>query len=156
MDDLTVTGPHKNFEDIKKIDENGIEYWEARELMPFLAYTDWRNFVSVIDKAKEACSNSGQKITNHFVDLNKMIKIATGTNKETTRIVSDYKLSRYACYLIAQNGDTTKKPISIAQSYFAIQTRKQEIFQQLNEAEKRLFIRDEVKDHNKKLFSTAK
>ena len=156
MSDLAPKGPQKNFEDIKKIDDNSIEYWEARELMPFLEYTDWRNFVSVIDKAKDSCSNSGQKVNNHFVSINKMIKIATGTNKEATRLVSDYKLSRYACYLIAQNGDSTKRPIAIAQSYFAIQTRKQEIFQQLSEEEKRLFIRDEVKDHNKKLFNTAK
>lgn len=84
-DDLIPSSPHKNFEDIKHIDENGMEYWEARELMPLMDYTDWRNFSSVILKAKEACRKSGQTIGNHFVDINKMIKIATGTDKETVR-----------------------------------------------------------------------
>lgn len=155
-DDIIVKAPHKNFEDIKKIDENGIEYWEARELMPLLEYTDWRNFNSVILKAQEACKNSEQSIGNHFVETNKMIKIAVGTAKETTRLIQDYKLSRYACYLIAQNGDSSKQAIATAQTYFAIQTRRQEVFQQLAENEKRLFVRGEVKDHNKKLFATAK
>lgn len=155
-DNLTIKSPHKNFENIKKIDGNGVEYWEARELMPLLEYTDWRNFNSVILKAQEACKNSEQTVGNHFVETNKMIKIAVGTAKEATRLIQDYKLSRYACYLIAQNGESSKQAIATAQTYFAIQTRKQEVFQQLAENEKRLFVRGEIKDHNKKLFTTAK
>lgn len=155
-DQSPISSPHKNFEEIKKIDENGIEYWEARELMPLLEYTDWRNFSSVMIKAQEACKNSKQNIGNHFVETNKMIKIAIGTAKETTRLIQDYKLSRYACYLIAQNGDSSKQAVATAQTYFAIQTRRQEVFLQLAENEKRLFVRGEIKDHNKKLFATAK
>lgn len=150
------SSPNQNFEKIKKLDENGVEYWEARELMPLLEYTEWRNFTSVIFKAQQACKNSGQVIENHFVDINKMIKIAAGTPRETVRLIPDYKLSRYACYLIAQNGDPSKNAIAMAQTYFAIQTRQQEVFQQLNEYQKRLFVRGEIKDHNKKLFATAK
>lgn len=145
----------KQFESIKHVDENGLEYWEARELMPVLEYSEWRNFTNLISKAQESCKKSGQNIEYHFVDVNKMIKIATGTDKEAYREVNDYKLSRYACYLIAQNGDPSKTPIALAQTYFAIQTRKQEIFDNLGEAEKRVFIRHEVKDSNKKLFDTA-
>ncbi len=151
------TSPSKNFEQIKKVDENGIEYWEARELMPLLGYSKWSNFQSVvIEKAKLACKNSGQDVFDHFTDVGKMIIIAKGSPREASRSVQDYKLSRYACYLIAQNGDSRKKEISLAQTYFAIQTRRQEISAQLEDNEKRLFIRDEVKDHNKKLFQTAK
>lgn len=90
------SSPNKDFESIRKIDENGIEYWEARELMPILGYEEWRKFVGVIDKAKEACKESRQTAENHFVGADKMIKIATGTAKETTRVITDYKLSRYA------------------------------------------------------------
>lgn len=156
MDSTLSTSLNKSFEDIKKIDENGLEYWEARDLMPLLEYTDWRNFIGVIQKAQKACKNSGQFINYHFVDIDKMIIIASGTPKETTRFIQDYKLSRYACYLIAQNGDPSKRAIATAQTYFAIQTRTQEIFQQLNKNEKRLFVRGEIKDHNKQLFATAK
>jgi DNA-damage-inducible protein D len=95
-------------------------------------------------------------VTDHFVGVDKMIKIGKGTRKEAVRKIEDYRLSRYACYLIAQNGDSRKQEIAMAQTYFAVQTRKQEIFQQLNQDQKRLFIRGEVKIHNKKLFETAK
>ena len=154
-DYLVVNSPHKNFEGIKKIDEFGIEYWEARELMPLLEYTDWRNFNKVILKAQEACRASKQIVENHFVEVSKMIKIATGTSKEAIRSIPDFRLSRYACYLIAQNGDSSKVPIAAAQTYFAIQTRRQEIFQQLDEGEQRLFLRGKVKTHNKELNATA-
>ncbi len=148
-----ISSPHKNFEEIKKIDENGIEYWEARELMPLLGYVKWKNFDEVvIRKAKNACDKSGQTITNHFADIGKKVSIGSGAERES----KDYKLSRYACYLIAQNGDSSKQEIANAQTYFAIQTRRQEVFQQLAENEKRLFVRGEIKDHNKKLFATAK
>ena len=121
--------------------------------MPLLGYDTWRSFEEVIRKAKRACMSSGQIVENHFVDVDKMVKI--GSN--ATRTVVDYKLDRYACYLIAQNGDSTKKEqIALAQTYFAMQTRKQEIFQDLAGTEKRLLIRKEMVDQNKRLFSTAK
>ncbi len=150
--DIIIKAPHKNFEEIKKIDENGVEYWEARELMPLLDYDKWSNFDSVvIAKAKVACTNSGQTVANHFADVGKMVRIGSSTERE----IKDYKLSRYACYLIAQNGDPSKRAIATAQTYFAIQTRRQEIFQQLPENEQRLFLRGEVKTHNKALNTTA-
>lgn len=143
---------NKNFESAKRIDENGIEYWEARELMILLGYDKWQNAEAVIDRATKACMNSGQDVKNHFTDISKMVEI--GSN--TFRKIKDWKLDRYACYLIAQNGDPVKPQIAYAQTYFAIQTRRQEIFEQLTEADKRLFIRGEVSEENKKLFSTAK
>lgn len=145
-------GPHKNFENIKKLDANGVEYWEARELMPLLGYTEWRNFQEVIGKAARACINSGQAIDDHFVSINKIVKIGLDSRRQ----VVDYQLDRLACYLIAQNGDSNKPQIALAQTYFAVQTRKQEIFEQMDDSQKRLFVRGEVSLHNKKLFSTAK
>lgn len=143
---------HKDFESIKKIDENGIEHWEGRELMPMLSYPRWEAAEEVIGRAKKACINSGQDINDHFRQVVKMVSI--GSN--TVRKVRDYQLDRYACYLIVQNGDPKKSVIALAQTYFAIQTRKQEVFEQLSDKERRLFIRDEVTEHNKKLFSTVK
>lgn len=147
-----ITASHKDFESIKKIDENGIEYWEARKLMPLLGYENWQKAEEVIARAARACINSGQDVDNHFNHSVKMVQI--GSN--TVRRVKDYKLDRYACYLVAQNGDPNKPEIALAQTYFAIQTRRQEVFEQLPDAAKRLFIRNEVSDHNKKLFRTAK
>ncbi|OHA47392.1 MAG: DNA damage-inducible protein D [Candidatus Taylorbacteria bacterium RIFOXYD2_FULL_36_9] len=140
------------FEELKKIDKDGVEYWEARGLMPLLDYPNWQKAEEVITRAAKACINSGQDVDNHFNRLVKMVKIGSNAVRE----VVDWKLDRYACYLITQNGDPKKVVIAIAQTYFAIQTRKQEIFEKLSEAEKRLFIRGEVSDENKKLFSTAK
>jgi DNA-damage-inducible protein D len=151
-EEVTLTGPLKDFEKIKKIDQNGIEYWEARELMPFLGYDKWSNFEEVIRKAAAAALKSGQEPENHFADIGKMVPVGSGAMRE----VKDYKLDRYACYLIAQNGDSSKSQIALAQTYFALQTRKQEIFEKLSEAERRLFIRGEVKTSNKKLAGTAK
>lgn len=142
----------KGFEDIKKVDGNGVEYWEARELMPLLGYKKWEKAEEVIGRAARACINSGEPVDNHFHQLVKMVDI--GSN--TVRKVREWKLDRYACYLVAQNGDSKKQEIALAQTYFAIQTRKQEVFDTLSEAEKRLFIREEVTEHNKKLFRTAK
>lgn len=147
-----INSLNKNFESIKKVDENGVEFWQARELLPLLSYDKWQNAEEVIKRASRSCINSGQPVENHFTDVSKMIE----TGKGAVRQVKDYKLSRYACYLIAQNGDPKKPEIAMAQTYFAIQTRKQEVFEQLSEADKRLFIRGEVAIENKKLFSTAK
>ncbi|MEK7168410.1 MAG: DNA damage-inducible protein D [Patescibacteria group bacterium] len=150
-----LKSPNKHFEEIKRNDENGIEYWEARELVKVLGYKEWRKFALVIGKAKVSCSKSNQKIDEHFVGIDKMIKIAPNRFNQASRKIADFKLSRYACYLIAQNGDPRKKEISNAQTYFAYQTRKQEIFQGLNDIEQRLFLRGKIKVHNKELNSTA-
>lgn len=147
-----VNSLNKNFESIKKIDEDSVEYWEARELMPLLGYEKWQNSEEVIARAKRACINSAQAVGDHFTGVSKMVWIGSSTKRK----VRDWKLDRYACYLIAQNGDSKKIEIAMAQTYFAVQTRKQEIFQQLSQDQKRLFIRGEVKIHNKKLFDTAK
>lgn len=150
--DLTLSSPHRDFESIKHTTDRKDEFWTARELMPILSYSNWRNFEIVLEKAKRACVTSGQEVTSHFVDTIKKVKLGLGGIRE----VKDYKLSRYACYLIAQNGDPSKEPIAQAQTYFAIQTRRQELFQNLGEDERRLFIREEIKKQNKQLFSTAK
>ena len=153
MADFELSEPAQGFDSVKKISpKSGIEYWHAREIMPLLDYTSWQNFDGVIRKAKQACLASGQVIENHFIDVIKMVKIGS----KSTREITYYKLDRYACYLIAQNGDSKKRPIAIAQTYFAIQTRKQEVFQHLADTERRLLIREEMKDQNKRLFSTAK
>ena len=151
-----VNKTEKDFESIKHVDENGTEFWYARELMTMLEYSKWGNFIKVIDKAKESCKNSNMNVLDHFADVGKMIIVAKGAERE----INDYKLTRYACYLIAQNGDTRKKTIALAQTYFAVQTRKQELtrqeYEQLSEDEKRLYTRKNVKDKNKYLFNTAK
>lgn len=144
------------FEKIKKINDHGKEFWSARELAKILDYSDYRNFENAIEKAKIACQNSGQDVKLHFGDVTEMIKIATGTQKEALRGVSNYHLSRYACYLIAQNGDPRKEEIALAQTYFALQTRKQEISEQLMEDGKRVALRGEIKEGNKHLSSVAR
>ena len=147
---------NKNFEEIKHIDENGVEYWYARELMHILEYKQWRRFESVIDKAKQTCENSGISAFEHFVDVGKLSKRANNAEVE----INDYKLSRYACYLIAQNGDSRKKVIALAQTYFAVQTRKQEIsekeYSMLTEDEKRFYQRDLTRKGNYSLNIAAK
>jgi len=151
-EEITISEPSKGFEDIKHIDENGVEFWAARELMGLLGYSKWSNFQEVINKSKKSCINSIQMINDHFADIGKMVIIGSGT----ARKLDDYKLDRYACYLIAQNGDSSKPEIALAQTYFAVQTRKQEIFDNLPDMGKRLFIRGEVSSENKKLFKTAR
>ena len=144
------------FDSIKHIDENGKEYWEARELQKALEYTEWRKFSKVIDKAKKACKTNNSNVSYQFVDINKPI---TG-GKGNIQYVNDYKLSRYACYLIAMNGDPRKKVIAEAQNYFAVQTRKQELteeeYNRLSEEDKRLYRRRQTKDGNKILYGIAK
>lgn len=151
-EEILLSGPHKDFESIKHLDENGVEYWDARELGPLLRYSEWRVFEDLIRRAAQACLKSAQKIDDHFVADHKMVEIGSST----VRKVANYRLDRYACYLIAQNGDPIKPEIAQAQTYFAVQTRKQEILDQLPDNEKRLFIRGEVSTQNKKLFKTAK
>ena len=137
-----IDNTNKSFEDIKHIDENGVEFWYARELMPILQYSNWQNFEKIIDKAKISCENSGISVFEHFIDVNKLSKRANNAEVE----IKDYELTRYACYLIAQNGDSRKKVIALAQTYFAVQTRKQEISEKeyslLTEDEKRFYQRD--------------
>jgi DNA-damage-inducible protein D len=134
------------FDDIKHIDENGGEYWEARELMNVLKYTEWRNFKQVIDKAMISCKASNFSTSYHFVDFNKMISLGKGAKRET----NDYHLSRYACYLIVQNADPKKENVALGQTYFAVQIRKMELneeeYAKLTEDEKRLYRRKQTKD----------
>ena len=150
-----VNKTEQDFEKIKHTNENGIEFWYARELMTVLEYKQWRRFEQVIERAKEACKNSNINIDDHFASVGKIVKAGA-----TSKNIGDIKLTRYACYLIAQNGDSRKKAIALAQTYFAVQTRKQEItrqeYEQLSEDEKRLYIRQNVKNKNKYLFNTAK
>ncbi len=144
------------FESIRHIDEYGNEYWYARELMKVLDYSKWNNFAGGIDKAKNACINSNINVTDHFADIGKMVSIGSGAKRKQ----KDYKLSRYACYLIAQNGDSRKESIALAQTYFAVQTRKQEInekeYSELTEDEKRFYQRNLTKKGNYSLNQTAK
>ena len=152
INDITVTGPSQSFEDIKEVDKNGIEFWTARKLFPLLGYATWQAFDEVVTRAARAALNSGQIVDDHFSQLTKLVDIGSGGR----RAVKDWKLDRYACYLIAQNGDPKIPQIAVAQTYFAVQTRRQEIFDKLPDTEKRLFIRGEVTSENKKLFRTAK
>ncbi len=146
------------FEQIREVDKNGNEFWGARKLAKALEYTDFRNFITVIGKAKEACKNSGQLVENHLVDFNEVINHGKGAKQEYPSV----KLSRYACYLIVQNADPSKGVVAQGQTYFAVQTRLQEIKQMddynrlSSEDEKRLFLRNELKKHNTQLADAAK
>ncbi len=151
-ENLIINSVNNEFEKIKKIDNNGIEYWEGRNLMPLLGYSKWQTAEEVIARAAMACFNSGQIVDNHFHLLVKIVDI--GSN--TVRKVKNWKLDRYACYLIAQNGDSKKPAIAMAQTYFAIQTRKQEILEQFTGNDERLKTRSDITLQNKNLFSTAK
>ena len=147
---------NKTFEDIKHIDESGVEFWYARELMSVLQYSNWQNFERIVDKAKVSCENSDITVLDHFTNVNKMVPIGSGAYRKQV----DYKLTRYACYLIAQNGDSRKKVIALAQTYFAIQTRRQEISEKeyslLTEDEKRFYQRDLTRKGNYSRNQAAK
>ena len=144
------------FENIKHIDNEGNEYWDARELMIVLKYTKWENFKKVIDKAIISCKSSNNNVSEHFPDVRKVLEVGN----RAKMIVNDYKLSRYACYLIAQNADSRKKVVALAQTYFAMQTRKMELLERnynsLSEDEKRLYQRSLTKKGNYSLNQTAK
>lgn len=153
MSNLTAI-EYKSFEAIKHLSEDGGEFWYARELATVLEYVQWRNFQKVLDRAILACRNSGYAIPDHFAEVSKTIEMPKNASKQ----VVDYKLSRYACYLIVQNGDPRKEVIALGQTYFAIQTRRQEVadyFNQLDEDNKRLVIRGDIKQWNQMLVEAA-
>jgi len=137
---------HKNFEDYVHV-QDGVEFWFARDLQNLLGYDEWRNFLKIIEKAKESCETSGISVPDHFVDANKMVSLGSGAKRE----IEDLLLTRYACYLIAQNGDPRKEEIAFAQSYFAVQTRKQEIIEDHIRLAERLKARKHLKDSEKEL-----
>lgn len=146
---------YNTFESIKKYTDDGREYWYARDLKGVLDYAKWSTFTNVINKAKESCENSGISILDHFADVGKKVELGSGAVRE----IDDLMLSRYACYLIVQNGDPRKEIIAQGQSYFAVKTREREIqehFDELTEDEKRLAIRNELKNHNRSLAEAAR
>ncbi|MFO1369258.1 MAG: DNA damage-inducible protein D [Marinagarivorans sp.] len=151
------TQHHTTFESIRKEDSEGHEYWSARQLAKVLDYSEYRHFLPVLSKAREACNLSGYQVSDHFEDILEMVSIGSGAQRE----VEDVRLSRYACYLIVQNGDSSKLVIANGQTYFAQQTRRQELadeaqFTQLSENDKRVAIRNELAEHNKHLAAAAK
>lgn len=144
----------KTFEDLKHLTEEGVEFWYARELMTALGYSKWGNFIKVINKAKNSMESTDIGLSDHFADVGKIVEAGI-----TSKVINDFMLTRYACYLIVQNGDPRKKMIALGQQYFAIQTRKQELSEkqlnELSEDERRLVLRGDVTDFNKKLFKAA-
>jgi hypothetical protein len=137
---------HQHFEDYVR-DAGGIEFWYARDLQVLLGYKEWRNFVKVVDKAKESCQTTKHEIPDHFVDVNKMVPLGSGSERE----IPDIMLTRYACYLIAQNGDPRKEEIAFAQSYFAVQTRKQELIEERILLTERLKARERLRESESEL-----
>mgnify|MGYP001276995659 FL=1 len=155
VNEITKGGPGGNnspFERIKRTNDAGNEYWSSRDFSQILGYTDYRNFEQVIKKAKTACFNSGHRIEDHFVDITELIEIGKGGQ----RPVSSVYMSRYACYLIIQNADPGKEIVALGQTYFAVQTRRQEISEQEVEDKRRLLLRQEMKTHNVRLAGAAR
>lgn len=148
---------HKTFESIRQTDADGNEYWLSRQLGRVLEYSEYRHFQPVLERAKEACQNSGHPIADHFEEFLEMVEIGSGAKRH----IQEVRLSRYACYLIVQNGDPSKPVIANGQTYFALQTRRQELsdqarFDQLSEDQRRLMLRNEIAQHNKDLAAAAK
>lgn len=140
------------FEASKRTNEAGAEFWSSRDFAQILGYSDYRNFEQVVQRAKLACFNSGHRIDDHFVDINEMVIIGSNAKRE----VNTTLLSRYACYLIIQNADPAKEIVAAGQTYFAVQTRRQEVADQATENERRLLLRDEMKTHNLRLAGAAR
>jgi DNA-damage-inducible protein D len=151
---LPAPAGSNTFERIKRVSGEGHEFWSARDLARVLEYTDFRNFVTVIAKARAACSSSGHAISDHFVETNEMVNLGSGAQ----RSIEDWKLSRYACYLVIQNADPSKPLVALGQTYFAVQTRRQEMADDevVKEDKMRLLLRAEMKKHNKNLADVAK
>ena len=158
-DNFTIDDLLKSpFEKIKRINEEGYEYWSARDLSALLEYSEYRKFKNTIEKAKIACKNSSEDIFNHFAHMDDMVEIGSGAKRE----VEDVRLSRFACYLIIQNADPSKKIVALGQAYFAVKTRQKELIEieekkliESEENQKRLFLREEMKKHNKYLADAA-
>lgn len=151
--EMSIYG-QETFDSIRRIADDGTEFWYARELQKVLGYAQWRRFSETIDRAKEACENSGNRIEDHFANIGKMVPIGSGAERE----IKDIMLTRYACYLIVMNGDPRKEIIAIGQTYFAVKTRQQELienYDQLTEDQRRLRIRREMIEHNKSLAEAA-
>ena len=153
-DPLPVPATSNTFERIKRVTSEGQESWSARDLARVLEYLNFRNFQPVIEKAKEACAKSGHAVADHFADMRNMVSIGSGAQRE----LEDWALSRYACYLVIQNADPSKPLVALGQTYFAIQTRRQELAnaEALQENQKRRLLRAEMKTRNKKLAGVAK
>src|SRR5258707_10112492 len=154
MNTETNLSASNTFERIKRVNEGGGEFWSARELARVLDYSDFRNFIGVINKARKACTNSNRTVSDHFVDITEMVGIGSGA----LRPIEDWALSRYACYLVIQNADPGKPLVALGQNYFAVQTRRQELAddEALKEADKRLLLRQEMKKHTEHLASAAR
>jgi DNA-damage-inducible protein D len=145
-------GHESPFERIRRANATGMEFWSSRDFAQVLGYADYRNFEQVVQKARTACFNSGHPLEDHFVDITEMVEIGSGAKRPLKTVY----LSRYACYLIVQNADPAKEIVAIGQTYFAIQTRRQELADQATEKERRLLLREEMKLHNVKLAGAAK
>lgn len=152
MSDQTTTTAISPFERIRRTNPAGNEFWSSRDFAQVLAYTDYRNFEAVIEKARTACFNSGQRVEDHFVEITELIEIGKGGQRPVKTVM----LSRYACYLVIQNADPAKEIVAVGQTYFAVQTRRQELSDQQIEEEQRLLLRQEMKKHNVQLADAAR